>query len=217
MANSLTPPEPSIIINESAAKEEVSVCVPPISNGRALVNVNSLTVKSLTVKSAAAVPTLSSQLSVVSFQMNDALSEVPLLTSRPPLVDGAPVTDEFTTIMLSSMLTVSESVVVTAPETVKSPWIVVLPPIDASPVTDKSAKVPVPPEIAFVPASISLPNVDVASEIVNLVAVALSSIPVDANVEIVPPSILSPDIWSSARVNVPADTSKVLPEPTVIS
>ena len=34
---------------------------------------------------------------------------------------------------------------------------------------------------------------------------------------IVPPSTLSPDIWSSAKVKVPAETSKVLPEPMVIS
>ena len=34
---------------------------------------------------------------------------------------------------------------------------------------------------------------------------------------IVPPSTLSPDIWLSASVKVPAETFKVLPEPTVIS
>ena len=37
-----------------------------------------------------------------------------------------------------------------------------------------------------------LPNVDVASVIVNLLLVALSSIPVDAKVVIVPPPILFP-------------------------
>ena len=34
---------------------------------------------------------------------------------------------------------------------------------------------------------------------------------------IVPPSTLSPDIWSSAKVKVPDETSKVLPAPTVMS
>ena len=34
---------------------------------------------------------------------------------------------------------------------------------------------------------------------------------------IVPPSTLSPLIWSLARLNVPPDTSRVLLEPTVIS
>ena len=34
---------------------------------------------------------------------------------------------------------------------------------------------------------------------------------------IVPPSTLSPLIWLSAKVSVPDETSKVLPEPTVIS
>jgi hypothetical protein len=34
---------------------------------------------------------------------------------------------------------------------------------------------------------------------------------------IVPPSTLSPEIWSSAKVRVPAETSNVLPAPTVMS
>ena len=34
---------------------------------------------------------------------------------------------------------------------------------------------------------------------------------------IVPPSTLSPEIWLSASVSVPADTLSVLPEPTVMS
>ena len=34
---------------------------------------------------------------------------------------------------------------------------------------------------------------------------------------IVPPSTLSPEIWSSAKVKVPDETSRVLPAPTVIS
>ena len=84
--------------------------------------------------------------------------------------------------MLSSMLTVSESVVVTAPETLNL-RIVVLPPIDASPLLINQQKYQYH-QILHVPASISLPNVDVASVIVNPVAVALSSIPVDANVEL---------------------------------
>ena len=33
----------------------------------------------------------------------------------------------------------------------------------------------------------------------------------------VPPSTLSPEIWSFASVRVPAETSRVFPDPTVIS
>ena len=57
----------------------------------------------------------------------------------------------------------------------------------------------------------------VASATVIFVDVALSSIPVEAKSLIVPPSTLSPEIWLSASVSVPAETFNVLPEPTVTS
>ena len=57
----------------------------------------------------------------------------------------------------------------------------------------------------------------VASATVIFVDVALSSIPVEAKLLIVPRSILSPEIWLSASVSVPAETFNVLPEPTVTS
>ena len=113
--------------------------------------------------------------------------------------------------MLSSMFTVSDRVVVTEPETVR------LPVTEAFPVTDREASVEAPASRSLAPKSPATPNVAVVSESVNLVAVALSSIPVEANVEIVPPSTELPEIWFAANVRVPEDTSSVRPAPTVIS
>ena len=113
--------------------------------------------------------------------------------------------------MLSSIATVSDSVVVTAPETVKSPLITALP------VTSSEARVEAPAASVFAPKSPATANVAAVSVSVIFVAVALSSIPVEAKSEIVPPSILSPEIWSSASVSVPDATSSVRPAPTVMS
>ena len=113
--------------------------------------------------------------------------------------------------MLSSISTVSASVVVTAPETVK------LPVTTASPLTFNEENVPAPPLIAFAPAFTATPNVAVVSVSVSFVAVALSSIPVDAKSDIEPPCTLSPEIWLFASVSVPADTSSVVPAPTGVS
>ena len=90
--------------------------------------------------------------------------------------------------LLSSIFTISDKVVVTEPETVKSPVIVALP------VTDNEARVEAPAVSALAPKSPATPNVAVVSDKVNLLLVALSSIPVEAKAEIVPPSILSPEI-----------------------
>ena len=103
-----------------------------LSIGSALASVISLTVKSLIVKSAAAVPTFISKAWEVSSR-TVALSEVPDLLRH---LVGAPVSFELRTIVLSSMLTVSDSVVVTLPETVKSPC------TTASPVTVNDDSVP---------------------------------------------------------------------------
>ena len=188
------------------------MCVPPIDNGSASASVISLTVRSLIVKSALAEPTFISNASDVSFHRIEALSEVPRLTSTPPFSLGAPVSFEFRTIVLSSMFTVSDRVVVTEPETVKSPFTTALP------VTLNEARVEAPASSVFVPKSRLTPNVASVSSNVNTVAdVPVSSIPVEAKFETVPPSIASPEIWSLATVRVPEDTSNVLPAPTVIS
>ena len=55
----------------------------------------------------------------------------------------------------------------------------------------------------------------VAFTLVMLPVVEVSVVTVVA--AIVPPSTLSPEIWSSAKVSVPDETSKVLPAPTVMS
>jgi hypothetical protein len=96
--------------------------------------------------------------------------------------------------MLSSTLTVVVPRYVTVPSTSR------LPPTVKLPVTSAAVLI-----------------VTFASATVTFVAVALSSIPTDAKSEIVPPSILLPEIWLSASVNVPAETFNVLPEPTVMS
>ena len=126
------------------------------------------------VKSAAAVPTFISKASEVSFHRTVALSDVPRLISIPPFCVGAPVSFEFRTIVLSSMFTVSDKVVVTEPETVKSPATTALPE------TFNEARVVAPASRVFVPASMFTPNVASVSSSVSLVAVAESVIPVDA-------------------------------------
>ena len=113
--------------------------------------------------------------------------------------------------MLSSMFTVSDRVVVTEPDTVR------LPVTEALPVTDNDAKVEAPASSVLAPKSPFTPNVAVVSDNVNFVEVALSSIPVDAKSEIVPPWTLSPETWLAANVRVPEEMSNVRPEPTVIS
>ena len=113
--------------------------------------------------------------------------------------------------MLSSIATVSDSVVVTAPETVR------LPLITASPDTSSEANDAAPASRVFAPKSPATANVAAVSVSVIFVAVALSSIPVDAKFEIEPPSILSPEIWSFASVSVPDATSSERPAPTVMS
>ena len=151
--------------------------------------------------------------SAVSSQYHLAFppTSVPRLTSIPASCVAAPVWFEFRSIRLSSISTVSDSVVVTAPETVR------FPDTTASPVTFSDANVVAPAAKVLAPKSPATPNVAVVSVSVTLVDVALSSIPVDAKFEIVPPCTLSPEIWLSASVSVPADTSSVLPAPTVIS
>ena len=126
-------------------------------------------------KSASAVPTFSSNTSSVSFHNNEALSAVPLSISKPavPAVTPAAVSPLFRTIVLSEISVLVVLIDVKVPLTVKSP------------VTVTSA-----------------PNVTPESATVTCVDVALSSIPVDAKSEIVPPSIESPEIASLSNVSV---------------
>ena len=149
---------------------------------------SSFTVKSLTVRSALEAPTLSSNAFEVSFQKTTALSSAPRSIVTPASAVAEPVAFELRTMLLSSMFTVSDRVVVTEPDTVRLPSTVALP------VTLSEPSVAAPAVRSLAPKSPATPNVAVVSESVNFVAVALSSIPVEAKVEIVPPSILSPEI-----------------------
>jgi len=99
--------------------------------------------------------------------------------------------------MLSSMFTVSDRVVVTEPDTVR------LPVTEAFPVTLSEPSVAAPAYRSLAPKSPATTNVAVESESVNFVEVALSSIPVEANVEIVPPSTELPEIWFAANLEYP--------------
>ena len=127
-------------------------------------------------RSASAVPTLNSQTSSVSFHCRVALSAVPLSISIPavPAVTPAAVSPLFRTIELSVISVLVVLIDVRVPLTVKSPVTVTSPPNEASPLASS----------------------------VSAVDVALSSIPVDAKSEIVPPSILSPEIASLSNVSV---------------
>ena len=71
--------------------------------------------------------TSADQRSFVSSHTNLALPDVPLSTSIPPSCDGAPVSSEFRTMILSPMLTSFELTDVVVPLTVKSPSIVTSP------------------------------------------------------------------------------------------
>ena len=133
-----------------------------------------------TFRSANAEPTLNSNLSVVSFHRIDASSAVPrsIVIPAEPSVTPAPDSPLFKTIVLSSIVVLVEEIEVTEPLTVKSPVTVTAP----AKVADSSAAK------------------------VRTVWSALSSIPVEAKLLIVPPSILSPDSWSFARVKVAPET-----------
>ena len=126
-----------------------------------------------TARSAIAVPTLNSHLSLVSFHCRVAESSVPLSISIPavPAVTPAAVSPLFRTIELSAISVFVVDIDVNVPLTVKSPVIIALPAI-----------------------------VTAVSVTVTCVEVALSSIPVDAKSEIVPPCTESPEIESLSNV-----------------
>ena len=74
-----------------------------------------------THKSASAVPSFNSNLSVVSFHVICALSSVPRSISSPAFSDGVPVSSAFNVIIASPISTQFEHTAVCVPATVKLP------------------------------------------------------------------------------------------------
>jgi hypothetical protein len=102
----------------------------------------------------------------------------------------------------------------------------IVPPLMSVVVNTELASVTTPVESAIEPAAVPslafkfVTSMFVVSTVVALTLVMLPVVEVSVVIvvaAIVPPSTLSPEIWSSAKVSVPAETSRVLPAPTVIS
>ena len=107
----------------------------------------------------------------------------------------------------------------------------IVPPLMSVVVNTELASVTTPVESAIEPAAVPslalmfVTSMLVVSTVVALVVVEFTVVMlpvVEPSVvivvaAIVPPSTLSPEIWSSAKVRVPDETSRVLPAPTVIS
>ena len=178
----------TVSVPENVASEPDTASLNVIPEPAFESNVSAFAVSNVAVppfRSASAVPTLISHVSSVSFHCSVASSAVPRSISRPavPAVTPAAVSPLFRTIELSAISVFVVFTDVSVPDTVRLP------------VTATSA-----------------PNDTSASEIVTCVDEALSSIPVEAKFEIVPPSTASPEIWSLSNARVTPERSISVPE-----
>jgi len=117
---------PVSVAKLSSVKAELNSATVPdtVLLPRAIVLLDSVCVPEVVTKGTSAPVNPACQLSAVSFQIKEALVEVPRSTSMPAFCDGVPASSAFNRMVLSPKVTVLDVTEVVAPFTVKLPEMV---------------------------------------------------------------------------------------------